>query len=276
MLSIYKYSGETAGYYVQESFCVHASPDEVSIFITRPVLYKDNVCIEDPETREEMDICKLKAISDTLTFLVGKKLIFMSRMDIKKISVPFPPELQLNEEVINFVFDKHAKCLYYHVKRGILRKCFQLRRDIKKPHVLIIEDRRIMGLYLDPYDYYLYYFTKHKVTLVHLKTLAKRTVYTSEDIIYFLKLDFELQKTRAIQIIALSPTGLERFTLPIPSWVDELYNDELFIDIACEDGHYDYTYETEEIEKVQIIVHHSQENRYWICDTSIYIRSCFS
>ncbi|KII75171.1 Low-density lipoprotein receptor-related protein 2 [Thelohanellus kitauei] len=168
----------------------------------------------------------------------------------------FSSDLQLNETILNFMFDKFQKCLYYHAKNGIIRKCFKNKQEILKPHVLIIRDTTIMGIDLDPLNGYLFYFNKHTITLVNLRMLVRTTIYRTYNYLQFLKLDvlgqkiiisyLEKEKRRTkIRIIYYSTT-VEDAAFDFDTEFQEISIDDLIVKLFTSEGIYEYILEHNE------------------------------
>ncbi|KII65282.1 hypothetical protein RF11_02702 [Thelohanellus kitauei] len=155
--------------------------------------FKDNICVGDSKT-EEMEICRFHQYKITTTLLIKNKLMFVDLEQIEMAPTMFSSDLQLNEPILNFKFDKFNKCVYYHVKNGIIRKCYGNKRELSKPPFLIIKDITIMGMDLDPLNHYLFYFNKHGIIVVNLGSLIRTTIYQTYNFMRYLKLDILDQK----------------------------------------------------------------------------------
>ncbi|KII70631.1 hypothetical protein RF11_06987 [Thelohanellus kitauei] len=239
-----------------------------------PKKFEDSICIEDPEKIEELQICRYRSIRTfypleehpTITIYSQRKLVFIDLMDEKLVPTIFPTELQIDDKILNFKHDKLKKCIYFHVSAGITLKCYGTKKDLKKPATLMIQHHRIVGMDLDPSNHYLYYYDKHEITVTDLNTFVKRTIYQTEDIIQFFKVDwmkkYHISKFRHIYISCVLPnTSAEIRILTIsgdlydlvsvPDLVDELFYDMYSIDIYTHDGVYRYDTETQRLDKIQ-------------------------
>ncbi|KII72606.1 hypothetical protein RF11_06438 [Thelohanellus kitauei] len=183
--------------------------------------------------------------------------------DPKKRATPFPDELQLDEPILHFKINKYTRCIFYHVQRGILRKCYNNHKEIKKAPVLIVEDRRILGIDLDHTNNYLFYYVKNNITLMDLNTMTKLTVYKTEEIITFMNYDFvELylgskhrkfyistltQSNHAIKVIILSLTGVEELSIPAKDKVVGVMNLETSYHVYTVKESFSYILKTQSI-----------------------------
>ncbi|KII71255.1 hypothetical protein RF11_00817 [Thelohanellus kitauei] len=110
-------------------------------------------------------------------------------MDVKRIPTLFSNEMQVPLKVSDFKIDKFKKCMYSLTEYGILQKCYGTRTALEHRQILINQDVRIVGIDFDTSNHYLYYHTKHSIVVMDMKMMIQSTIYTTSDLIYFLKLD---------------------------------------------------------------------------------------
>ncbi|KII71471.1 Low-density lipoprotein receptor-related protein [Thelohanellus kitauei] len=234
--------------YVHKRLRVCDDPSEYVESKIKPKKFIGNICVKD-SMKEEMEICRFHQNRPTITLLIKSKLTFVDIDLINKGPTIFSSDLQLDERILDFKFDKFRKCIYYHVKNGIIRKCYGNKREIAKPHIFIIRDITIMGIDLDYMNHYLFYFTKHEIMAVNLKTFVKTIIHKTQNFIRYLKLDVSRQKmiisyfekqTRRSKISVLSFSAAVEALLDFEKEIHEIiyYLEALYI--YTDEGIYEY------------------------------------
>ncbi|KII66082.1 hypothetical protein RF11_08743 [Thelohanellus kitauei] len=119
----------------------------------------------------------------------------------------FNQKLQFEEKITDLKVDKIKKCIYLHIPLGIAKKCYSNEIELKKRPEMIVEDVRIRGVKFDSTMHYLFYFDKHTISAINLKSLVKTTLYQTEDVIYFLKVYLNDKYAIKITVPFISPVS---------------------------------------------------------------------
>ncbi|KII65737.1 hypothetical protein RF11_04369 [Thelohanellus kitauei] len=175
----------------------------------------------------------------------------------------FSEDLQLDDKILDFKFDKFRKCVYYHVKNGIFRKCYGNKEQIAKPPILLIEDITIMGIEFDYMNHDLFYFSKHEIKALNLKSLVKTTVYITKNFIRFLKLDVSNQKmiisyleketmVSKISVLTFSAT-VEKVTFDFEKDIHEIILYHYAVDILSSEGIFEYRVSRKQVKQVSFV-----------------------
>ncbi|KII65740.1 hypothetical protein RF11_04372 [Thelohanellus kitauei] len=202
--------------------------------------------------------------------------MFANLFQIDIAPTMFSEDWQLKERILDFKFDKFNKCVYYHVKIGIIRKCYGNKEQIAKPPLLFIEDITIMGIDFDYMNLYLFYFSKHEITAIHARSLVKTSIYKTEHFIRYLKLDvsrqyyvfkirkmiiFYLEKgTRQSKICVLSfSAAVEVAAFDFDKDVHQIVFRDITLEIYTNEGIYMYRFSTDELKEVNLIFNKSHK-----------------
>ncbi|KII72570.1 hypothetical protein RF11_13267 [Thelohanellus kitauei] len=116
-------------------------------------------------------------------------IFFYNILQESKNIYEFPLELQDIGRIYDVEVDKHSKCIYLLFKDGIFRKCYKTQNDLDKKFELVVHDSNIMGIDIDPRTTHLYYHDKKSITVLHIRLFIRMTLFDTENLIYFVKLD---------------------------------------------------------------------------------------
>ncbi|KII61772.1 hypothetical protein RF11_15841 [Thelohanellus kitauei] len=168
---------------------------------------------------------------DTVSLLINNKLFFYLISENDQKFHEFPPELQVNEKIYDVEIDKFEKCIYAHVKKGIRRKCYSSRNEIDKKYELFVHDSNILAIELDTRTNHLYYHNKHLITLLHTRFFTRMTIYRTDNLIYYVKLDLNTDQlyvsyikktTGKIMVLIMTTSGGQIKSFMIEEKVKEM------------------------------------------------------
>ncbi|KII72574.1 Vacuolar protein sorting/targeting protein 10 [Thelohanellus kitauei] len=148
-----------------------------------------NICVDHSLKYKELEICLYQFNYDTVSLLVNNKLFFYNILQESKNIYEFPLELQNIGRIYDVEVDKHSKCIYGLFKDGIFRKCYKSQNDLDKKFELVVHDSNIVGMDIDPRTTHLYYHDKKSITVLHSRFFTRMTIFQTEHLIYFVKLD---------------------------------------------------------------------------------------
>lgn len=103
----------------------------------------------------------------------------------------FPIQLKLPENTKNINFDKYNRIIYFLTPIGILKKYYDTNKLINTSGDYFLYDTSIEGFSIDINLNNLCYFNKTMVILMHLKSRVRKTLFKTNNTIYFMYYNFE-------------------------------------------------------------------------------------
>ncbi|KII67836.1 Sortilin-related receptor [Thelohanellus kitauei] len=179
-----------ADYFITSSYektCSNANQLVKTVFPVKKS--RDNICVDYYSGDEELEICQYQLSYNTISLLSINKLYFHTNYQKSEKIHEFSQELQLKERIFDVKIDKLSKCIYGYVKKGIVRKCYYTQKELDKKFQLVVFDSNIMGIEMDQRTSHLYYYDKNSITVLHSRFFTRRTIFRTQNFIYYLKLD---------------------------------------------------------------------------------------
>ncbi|KII71654.1 hypothetical protein RF11_02406 [Thelohanellus kitauei] len=175
------------GYY--ENICNQTNELVKSAFPAKK--FYENKCVNDYTEDEELEICQYQFNYNTISLLAKNKLYFYTiYSQIEKIQ-EFPKELQFKERIYDVKVDKYQKCISLHVKKGIMKKCYYSNKELEMQYELVLVHSNIHGMGIDPRNGHLYFHDKNSISVFHAILFIRMTIYTTNNLIYYLKLNVD-------------------------------------------------------------------------------------